>query len=98
MFDSLEEEVKKLGFDGMIYLACGSASSAVEEMGFDGVHAYGWGNNGYQVSINQSSILRSAAYKGNVYTVPTISVGFNSVPWHNIRYPIMTAEDYPRYN
>ena len=29
MFDSLEEEVKKLGFDGMIYLACGSASAAV---------------------------------------------------------------------
>ena len=94
MFDSLEEEVKKLGFDGMIYLACGSASAAVEEMGFDGVHAYGWGNSGYQVSVNKNSITNSASYKGNVHTIPTVSVGFNSIPWHNIRYPIMTAEDF----
>lgn len=93
MFESLEEAVKELGFDGMIYLGCGSASSAIEEMGFDGVHAYGWGNSGYKVSVNKSSILRSAGYTG-LHTVPTISVGFNSIPWHNIRYPIMTAEDY----
>ena len=94
MFDSLEEAVREqLGYDGVIFLACGSASDTLAAMGFDGCHAYGWGNTGYKVDVNKSSILRSASNK-NMYTVPTASVGFNSIPWHNIRYPLMTTDDY----
>ena len=92
-FDYLEEEVKKLGFDGMIYLACGSSSSDLAEMGFDGCYAYNWGTSGYQLEVNKSSNL-SSANNPAVYTVPTISVGFNSIPWHDVRYPMMTMEDY----
>ena len=92
-FDYLEEEVQKLGFDGMIYLACGSASDRLGAMGFDGAYAYNWGNNGYQLDVNKTSILSSAKNTA-VYTVPTVSVGFNSIPWHGIRYPMMTMEDY----
>ncbi len=92
-FDYLEEEIKKLGFDGMIYLACGSSSNGLKEMGFDGCYAYNWGNGGYQVSTNTSSII-SSAKQGAVYTVPTISVGFNSIPWHGTRYPMMSMPDY----
>ena len=92
-FDYLEEEVKKIGFDGMIYLVCGSSSQAAADMGFDGCYAYNWGNNGYQLGVNKNSILASAK-QGSVYTVPTISVGFNSVPWHGERYPMMSKEDY----
>ncbi len=92
-FDYLEEEVKKLGFDGMIYLACGSSSQTYADMGFDGCYAYNWGNSGYQFSVNKNSILGSAK-QGAVYTVPTISVGFNSIPWHGERFPMMSKSDF----
>ena len=92
-FDYLEEEVKKIGFDGMIYLACGSSSNALAEMGFDGCYAYNWGTTGYNLYINKSAV-ESSAKQGAVYTVPTISVGFNSVPWHGVRYPLMSKGDY----
>ncbi len=92
-FDYLEEEVKKIGFDGMIYLVCGTSSQAAADMGFDGCYAYNWGNNGYQLNVNTNSILGSAK-QGSVYTVPTISVGFNSIPWHGERYPMMSKEDF----
>ena len=92
-FDYLEEEVKKLGFDGMIYLSCGSSSDSLAKMGFDGSYAYNWGNTGYQLSVNKERILASAK-NTSMYTVPTISVGFNSIPWHGIRYPMMTPADF----
>ena len=96
-FDYMEEEVKKLGFDGMIYLQCGSSSPAMAEMGFDGCYAYNWGTDGYKAEINKSSILASASDK-SVYTVPTSSVGFNNVPWAYTRRPMMTMEDYRTIN
>lgn len=92
-FDYLEEQVKTLGYDGMIFLANGSSTNSLAAMGFDGSCAYNWGNSGYQVSVNQNNILASAK-NTSMYTVPTISVGFNSIPWHGIRYPMMTPEDY----
>ncbi len=92
-FDYLEEQVKTLGYDGMIFLANGSSTNSLAAMGFDGSCAYNWGNAGYQVSVNQNNILASAK-NTSMYTVPTISVGFNSIPWHGIRYPMMTPEDY----
>ena len=93
IFDYLEEEVQKLGFDGMIYLACGSSSDSLAAMGFDGSYCYNWGTAGYDVEVNKKSILNSASVT-SMYTVPTVSVGFNSIPWHGIRYPMMTVEDY----
>ena len=93
MFDYLEEEVKKLGFDGMVYLACGSGSDRLAAMGFDGCYAYNWGTNGYRIETNKESILGSANAK-NIYTVPTVSVGFNNMPWNKVRYPMMTMSDY----
>ncbi len=92
-FDYLEEEVKKIGFDGMIYLVCGESTDALAEMGFDGCYAYNWGNTGYKLEVNQIANTRSAE-QGAVYTVPTISTGFNSVPWHGVRYPLMDKETY----
>lgn len=94
LFDALEQAViEQLGFDGMIFLGCGKASETAESMGFDGVHAYHWGSSGYLASVNKNNILDSASYKG-IHTVPTISVGFNSIPWHGTRYPLMSAENY----
>ncbi len=93
IFEYLEEEVRKLGFDGMIYLSCGSSSDGLAAMGFDGSYAYNWGTGGYSPDVNKSSILASANVK-SMYTVPTISVGFNSIPWHGVRYPMMSTADW----
>ena len=93
-FAYLEEEVKKLGFDGMVYLSS-NATNGIASMGFDGFVAYNWGNTGYSVERNTSANL-SAAKDTSFYTVPTVSVGFNNVPWARTRFPLMTAEDYKK--
>ena len=58
-FAYLEEEVKKLGFDGMVYLSS-NATSGIASMGFDGFVAYNWGNTGYSIERNKSANLSAA--------------------------------------
>ena len=99
MFDYLEEEVKTLGFDGMIYVANNvSPSSDVTAMGFDVTSAYNWSVAGYSLEVNKSSNTTNAknAEKLGMYTIPTISVGFNNIGWNasGARHPMMTMEDY----
>jgi len=92
-FDYLEQEVIKLGFDGMVYLACGTSSPRLQAMGFDGCHAYSWSYTGFDPNVNKNSMITSGD-KGEVYTVPTASVGFNNMPWNSTRYPLITKDDY----
>ena len=94
-FDYLEAEAVKLGFDGIIFLACGASSKNIAEMGFDGCYAYHWGQSGTTANGNIDSIKGSAS-EGSVYTVPTVSVGFNSMAWHGTRYSLITPEDYEK--
>ncbi|MBQ8759592.1 MAG: S-layer homology domain-containing protein, partial [Clostridia bacterium] len=94
MFDYLEAEVNRIfGYDGVIFLACGTSSDALAEMGFDGCYAYSWSTAGSSADVNKNSMIVSGD-QGAVYTVPTVSVGFNSVAWHGKRFPMMTYEDY----
>ncbi len=94
-FDYLEEEVKKLGFDGMIYLSCGDAATMNTQMGFDGNYAYSWGHEGYSIDANINGNIRNAEI---MYTVPTVSVGFNNVGWAYTRYPLISIDDYQTVN
>ena len=94
-FDYLEEEVKKLGFDGMIYVQCGKASEAMQQGGYDACSAYSWGVAGYKLETNIDSISDSAS-KGYVHTIPTVSVGFNSVGWGGAFTPMITVSDYKK--
>lgn len=94
-FDYLEGEAKKLGFDGILFLACGASSKTLADMGFDGCYAYHWGQSGTTANGNIESISASAA-EGSVYTVPTVSVGFNSMAWHGTRYPLISETDYEK--
>ncbi len=93
-FDYLEEEVRKLGFDGVLFLGSNGASSTkLKEAGFDGTCAYNWGSSGYKLETNINSNLANAK-DDSVFTIPTISVGFNNIGWSGtVRYPLMTAED-----
>ncbi len=93
-FDYLRNELKKLGYDGAIILSSHATDSQTfKDAGFDGGVAYNWSNAGYALDHNQKQIL-SNANKGFTYTVPTISVGFNSIPWWGIRYPMMSMNDF----
>lgn len=92
-FDYMREEVKKLGYDGMIITASHTGINNLSAYGFDGWQAYNWGTSGYQLSVNKDSNINTARNK-DVYVIPTISVGFNSIPWHGTRYNLMSVEDY----
>ena len=89
----LESKAKEYGFDGVIFIANGIPNQQFYEMGFDGTHAYSWGEDGRKLSENKSRISSAASSK-TVYGIPTVSVGFDSVPWHNVRYGMISVEDY----
>ena len=94
--DYLRQEVKKLGFDDLIILASNATDSdTLLYAGLDGCYAYNWGTAGYDVDYSIGRIV-SCADIGKTYTVPTLSTGFNSLPWHGKRYPNMNLEDYER--
>ncbi|MBQ8758639.1 MAG: glycoside hydrolase family 99-like domain-containing protein, partial [Clostridia bacterium] len=92
-FDYMREEVKKLGFDGMIITASHTGKNSLAAYGFDAWQAYNWGTTGYVLQNNINNNINRANSK-DVYVIPTVSVGFNSIPWHGIRYPLMTTEDF----
>ena len=94
--DYLRSEVKKLGFDDLIILASNSwDSQSLLDAGLGGCYAYNWGTSGYDVDYSIGRIT-SCAEVGKTYTVPTLSTGFNSLPWHGKRYPNMTLSDYEK--
>ena len=95
-FDYLADEVRKIGCDGMIYVAS-QASSAPDlaAMGFDATAAYNWGDDGYRYDVNTNSNWKNAADR-SCYTIPTVSVGFNNEPWGGKRKPMMTPEELRR--
>ena len=88
--DYLDEVAKSYGFDGVVILACGGPQG----MGIEGNYAYNWGAAGKSLQINKDRNLSNATSSKTCYTVPTISVGFDSIPWHGTRNGIMTVEDF----
>ena len=92
-FEYLEGQARKHGFDGVLFFACGSSGDNLANMGFDASYAYNWGTAGSSLQVNKDRITSSAKNQ-KMYTIPTISVGFDSVPWHQKRYNLMTVEDY----
>ena len=93
--DYLEEELKKIGYDGAIFLCCNPESHPdFAAMGYDGCYAYNWGVGGNGININTSYMEKSANVEGSCYTVPLVSVGFNSLPWNGERYGMMSMDNF----
>ena len=90
--DYLRKEVRKLGYKDLIVMCCGSSKPEYGTAGIDGVHAYNWGHNGYDVEFTQKMIT-SSMNEGSVYTVPTISMGYNLMGWFGKRTPVMEPDD-----
>lgn len=90
--DYLRSEVKKLGYKDLIIMGCADNLPIYKACGFDAVHAYNWGTQGYDVEYTKSRIEYNIGLD-NVHTVPTVSSGFNMVGWTGFRTPNMTPED-----
>lgn len=92
LLDYLRAEVKKLGYDGMIISAYNLGTDSVAPYGFDAWQAYGWGEEGFTADQNNNFNAVRAEAK-DVYVVPTVCVGYNTVAWSGERYPMMSASD-----
>lgn len=90
--DYIRQEVKKLGYKDLIVLCCGDNNPVYKECGIDGVHAYNWGINGWDVEFTKDRILGNIR-EGSTHTVPTVSMGFNHTGWTGIRTPVLEPKD-----
>ncbi len=96
-FEFMEEELKKLGYDGIILLFTTNESANtlynLAEAGADATYAYTWGRSGYSSMVQANSIKRSDEIlpEGMVH-IPTISVGFNDVARNEVRSPIISKQ------
>ena len=100
-FDYLEEQVKALGFDGVIFVDvnwCRNEYSA--ETVIDGIFAYNHGQSGasFEGNKTENERLQADCEALGLYYVPTVSTGFNCVGWMNLRTPLITTEEFALAN
>ncbi|MBR5447245.1 MAG: hypothetical protein IKV40_02360, partial [Clostridia bacterium] len=95
-FDYLDNEVKKLGFDGMLYITEEISSNTLEEEGIDGLYSYNQSQHGTAFETLKAEILRQKALASNegLYYVPTSGIGFNCIAWMQERTPLMSISDF----
>ena len=90
----LEEELKKIGYDGVYWTFCGTPNEGYEAMGFDAAHAYSWGVPGNGADANKNGILGYKNASDIVWAIPTVRVGYTNTPWGKTRTPFISKEDY----
>ncbi len=95
-YDYLEEECRKLGYDGCIFMACSTTTNKNDQQnfvsaGYDCMYAYNYGKTGYDPATTQKSHTNQHNV-GKIHILPTISVGFNRVGWGDERTPLMTTD------
>jgi len=106
--DYLNEVAKSYGFDGMILTCADGSGSTAYQFGFEAKGAYHWdaydevtgeGNSGNTYDLNVSNNLAEAkaGQSKGFYHIPTISVGFDCVPWYaRPRDPLMSVSDFQK--
>ena len=97
----MEEELKALGYDGIIILTStqgvvsAEAYAEIAELGFDATYAYHWHTRGqdekYQISCNKSNMENS---EGILHHIPTVSIGYNDVARFETRDPIVSVSGH----
>lgn len=97
-FNYLNGELAKIGLGDVIVIASHASSSpSLANMGVHATAAYNWGTAGYSLSANKNGNENNAKDR-SVFTIPTISVGFNNVGWAQTRHPMMSATDFYEAN
>ncbi len=97
----MREEIKKYGYDGMIFLAQtqGSLNEATYEkiasQGYDATYGYHWGPDGnnykHQYKCNKDNFDASEDIS---HHIPTISIGFNDIGRNDTRDPIINVKGH----
>ena len=97
--DSLEAAIVECGYEGMIFISCASGMTKSEEaaVGVDASYNYHFSSAGSRYDTNTTANIYQAKDKAT-HTVPTASVGFQSVGWMDERYPLMDVEEYAKLN
>ena len=94
-FEHLENEAKKLGFDGVIFVSSSTANDSLSYMGFDTALPYGYGNGVNTFDTTKKAILASLSNSSKLFTSPTVSVGFSSDAWFGEgQEELMSVEDF----
>lgn len=88
----LDEEVRKLGFDGVLLLSSASTDSRLEGWGYDASYAYNLGGN--YLYENAKMALENRRTNSPVYDIPLLASGYDSIPWWGIRDKVMTGNDF----
>ena len=98
----MNEELKKLGYDGLILLASTQGANPagtyteISNLGYDATYGYHWGTKGYdaeyQIQCNASNLANSTSVGS--FHIPTVSIGFNDVGRNETRDPIISKEDH----
>ena len=92
----MKQDIKKLGYDGMIILMCNQGGDAARnkkfaEVGADAMVAYTFGDSSYDAQYQKDAMEK--AYKaGSLPLLPSVGVGFNDLGWTEIRTPLATPE------
>ena len=95
----MKEDIKKLGYDGMIVLFTDSTrttsvtAARMENVGADGRIAYHLGEMGY-VADFQKSATENIFATGKPAYLPSVGIGFNDVGWTHSRTPLATPETF----
>ncbi len=97
--DYLDEVAQSYGFDGVITLSNESVTTAASNfsaIGIEGYYSYGWGSAGNTLATNQLKNQEAAdiGAESGFYAVPTVTPGFDSVPWHSVRYGRISVEEW----
>ncbi len=92
----MKEDIKKLGYDGMIILMCDQGKDAAQnkkfvDVGADAMVSYSFGEAAYDAQFQKDS-MESALKAGSLPLLPSVGVGFNDLGWTEVRSPLATPE------
>ncbi len=98
-FDYLREEVKKIGFKGVIFISSNSENfKADAAMGFDIQLPYNFGGDAhtfeYNVKRNENRLAKAAGT--GMFAPPAVAVGFDNLPWGGNRRPMLSVENFKK--
>jgi len=95
LLDFMREDIKTLGFDGMIiWLGGGATQEQGLAIGADAVYPYNFGTSGesgeYQIDVMNSKLKNI----DTLYYVPGVSVGFNAIGRHDERTGMISNDEH----
>ncbi len=95
LLEFMREDIKTLGFDGMIiWLGGGATQEQGLAIGADAVYPYNYGTSGesgeYQISLMNSKLNNI----DTLHFVPGVSVGFNAIGRHDERTGMISDKEH----